>query len=79
MYIDMMEQILTSTSKVMVDQKSGNSLLYLPLDKLIQSTSAGAVPLLSEEILAANSNRAANSDQQIPARDSLRGRDRGER
>ncbi len=79
MYIDMMEQILTSSSKVMVDQKSGSSLLYLPLDKLIQSTSTGAVPVLSEEILAANNGRPANVDQQIPARDSLRGRDRGER
>ena len=39
MYIDMMQQILTSSSKVLIDQKSGNgSLLYLPLDKLIQST-----------------------------------------
>lgn len=39
MYIDMMQQILSSSSKVLVDQKSGNgSLLYLPLDKLIQST-----------------------------------------
>ena len=80
MYIDMMEQILTSTSKVMVDQKSGSSLLYLPLDKLIQSTSAGAVPVvLSEEILAANNGKTANIDQQIPVRDTLRGRDRGDR
>jgi membrane protease subunit HflK len=40
MYQDMKQQILTSTSKVIVDQKSGGgSLLYLPLDKLIQSTS----------------------------------------
>jgi len=39
MYIDMMQQILTNSSKVLIDQKSGNgSLLYLPLDKLIQST-----------------------------------------
>ncbi len=39
MYIDMMQQILTSSSKVLVDQKNANgSLLYLPLDKLIQST-----------------------------------------
>ena len=29
----------------MVDQKSGSSLLYLPLDKLIQSTAQGAAPL----------------------------------
>ncbi len=41
MYIDMMQQILTSSSKVLIDQKTGNgSLLYLPLDKLIQSTNS---------------------------------------
>ena len=45
MYIDMMQQVLTSTSKVMVDQKNGNNLLYLPLDKLIQSTAQGGLPL----------------------------------
>ncbi len=42
MYIDMMQQILSHSSKVLVDQKNGNSLLYLPLDKLIQSTNPGA-------------------------------------
>ncbi len=45
MYLDMMQQILSSSSKVLVDQKSGNSLLYLPLDKLIQSAAPGAAPL----------------------------------
>src|SRR5271169_5468795 len=45
MYIDMMQQILSSTSKVLVDQKGGSNLLYLPLDKLIQSTNPGAAPL----------------------------------
>ena len=38
LYIDMMQQVLQNTSKVVVDQKGGNSLLYLPLDKLIQSS-----------------------------------------
>ncbi len=39
MYLDMMQQVMTSTSKVLVDQKSGGSnLLYLPLDKLMQLT-----------------------------------------
>ena len=40
LYLDMMQQILQSTSKVVVDQKGGNNLLYLPLDKLIQSSVA---------------------------------------
>jgi membrane protease subunit HflK len=43
MYQDMKQQILSSTSKVIVDQKSGGgNLLYLPLDKLIQGTNPGA-------------------------------------
>jgi membrane protease subunit HflK len=35
MYLDTMQQIFSSTSKVMVDAKTGSNLLYLPLDKLI--------------------------------------------
>ncbi|OQS39360.1 FtsH protease activity modulator HflK [Chromobacterium haemolyticum] len=42
LYLDMMQQIMSSTTKVVVDQKGGNNLLYLPLDKLIQQSSPGA-------------------------------------
>ncbi|MBI3900252.1 MAG: FtsH protease activity modulator HflK [Gammaproteobacteria bacterium] len=35
LYIETMEQVLSNTTKVFVDQKNGNNLLYLPLDKLI--------------------------------------------
>jgi membrane protease subunit HflK len=38
MYIETMQQIFANTTKVMVDAKGGNNLLYLPLDKLIQQT-----------------------------------------
>jgi membrane protease subunit HflK len=38
LYIEAQEQILSNVSKVFVDQKNSNSLLYLPLDKLIQQT-----------------------------------------
>ena len=43
MYIEAMQDILSNTSKVLVDQKGGNNLLYLPLDKLMQLTGPGAV------------------------------------
>lgn len=36
MYIDTIQQVLGNTTKVLIDQKNGNNLLYLPLDKLIQ-------------------------------------------
>ncbi|HWD15304.1 MAG TPA: protease modulator HflK, partial [Casimicrobiaceae bacterium] len=37
LYLDAMQTVLASSSKVLVDQKTG-SLLYLPLDKLIQQS-----------------------------------------
>lgn len=45
MYIDAMQEIYNNVTKVMVDQRSqSGSLLYLPLDKLIQQVSPGATP-----------------------------------
>jgi membrane protease subunit HflK len=46
MYIDAMQQVYTSVTKVLVDSKQGNSLLYLPLDKLMQqaATVDGSAP-----------------------------------
>ncbi len=38
LYYDAMQQIYNNTTKVLVDQRSGNSLLYLPLDKILQQT-----------------------------------------
>ena len=40
LYIDALELVLSSTSKVMVDVKGGNNMLYLPLDKLTQSSTS---------------------------------------
>lgn len=42
MYLDTMQQIYTNVTKVMVESRQGGSLLYLPLDKLLQQT--GALP-----------------------------------
>ena len=36
LYIDMMEEVLGSSSKVLVDVKGGNNMMYLPLDKIMQ-------------------------------------------
>ena len=41
-YIDTMQQIYSSTSKVMLDYKGSGNLLYLPLDKLLQQGAAAA-------------------------------------
>ncbi|TAN72416.1 MAG: FtsH protease activity modulator HflK [Gallionella sp.] len=74
MYLDMMQQVMGNISKVMVDQKNGNSLLYLPLDKLVESARAGG----AAEALAPAPATSQSSDNTAAqrARDSLLGRDR---
>lgn len=49
LYLDAQEQIMSSVSKVIVDQQSGGNLLYLPLDQLMRSSgsqSKSAVPVV---------------------------------
>jgi membrane protease subunit HflK len=40
MYLDTMQQIFSNTSKVLMDAKSGNNMVYLPLDKLLAQAAA---------------------------------------
>ena len=48
LYLETMQQVYTSTSKVMVDAKGQGNLLYLPLDKLMQAAGGvGAIPQAS--------------------------------
>jgi len=74
MYIDMMQQVMGNVSKVMVDQKNGNSLLYLPLDKLVESTRAGGAA--AEALVAPVTSQSSDNTAAQRARDSLLSRDR---
>ena len=40
MYIESMQQIYGSVTKVLVDSRQGTNLLYLPLDKIMQGVTA---------------------------------------
>ncbi|MBW8329030.1 MAG: FtsH protease activity modulator HflK [Thiobacillus sp.] len=78
LYLDTMQTVMNNTSKILVDQKGGNSLLYLPLDKLQQIVSqpySGAPEVLSQA--------PATTTPSIPvdtrSRDALRSRDREDR
>jgi membrane protease subunit HflK len=44
LYLDMMQSVLGTTPKVVVDQKGGGNLLYLPLDKLMQQAGVAPTP-----------------------------------
>lgn len=77
MYLDMMQQVMGNISKVMVDQKNGNSLLYLPLDKLIQTTRAGSTDTDAQPAAAkADTSQGNDNTAAQRARDSLLSRDR---
>ena len=77
MYQDMKQQILTSTSKVLVDQKSGaGNLLYLPLDKLIQSTNPPAETTVAKPAESAMPAGAGEATLAPRGRESMLGRER---
>jgi modulator of FtsH protease HflK len=79
MYIETMQQIFSNTSKVYVDAGKGNSLLYLPLDKIIQSTngqSAAGAAAAQSAAAAAGAERPVEVER---PRESLRNRERESR
>ncbi|HYG55435.1 MAG TPA: FtsH protease activity modulator HflK [Burkholderiales bacterium] len=74
-YIETMQAVLTSTSKVMMDFRGAGNLLYLPLEKLMQN--AGA-PEGQPAPRAAPAEPAPN-DAGPRSRETLRNRERADR
>jgi len=77
-YLDTMQQILSSTSKVVVDQKGGQNLLYLPIDKLMQLSGQQQSSGTTVEITPrASAGDVSSPPVETPSRrDSLRSRER---
>jgi membrane protease subunit HflK len=48
LYIEAMQQIMSNTTKVLIDQKSGSNLIYLPLDKIMELSRSGAADATSK-------------------------------
>jgi membrane protease subunit HflK len=78
LYQEAMQQVLSSTTKILVDDKGSGNLLFLPLDRLMQaagaSVAAEAVQLPPESI-----QPAAKNDNLFRSRDAFRSREREER
>ncbi len=71
LYIEAMQQIMTNTSKVLVDQRGGSNLLYLPLDKLMQMTGTGTA-----DVAKAPETPAAQEPTTARSREAFRSRER---
>ena len=48
LYLESIESVLAGTNKVLLDAEGSNSLMYLPLDKLMQSRGSGSLNLPRE-------------------------------
>ena len=80
MYLETMQQIYSNTTKVFVDSKSGNNVLYLPLDKLVEQTrqrvadsaaaataASGGVAASAPQVATSNAPAAGGSTAAAPA------------
>ncbi|MDR1462802.1 MAG: FtsH protease activity modulator HflK [Azoarcus sp.] len=85
MYIETVQHVYSRASKVMIDDKGGNNMFLLPLDKLVQQAGAraAAVSVAGAAVADAPSPGlpAPEPSLQINPRDRdlMRGRERGER
>ncbi len=85
LYIETMQQVYQNVSKVMIDSKANSSLLYLPLDRILQQGVTGApgssiVPPINPNAGAPEgSNSTAPAPADTRSRDGQRSRDRDSR
>ena len=67
MYVDMMQQVLQSTTKVYVDTKDGNNLLYLPFDKLMEQNKTQVTVAAQDEATSSTATPVAVDTSQTEA------------
>ncbi len=75
LYLETMQQIFSSTTKVMVDTRGGSQLLYLPLDRLVQQAGGEAGAAHAPAAAPSGAAEAAPVPDARPA-DAGRGRER---
>lgn len=83
LYLDSMQQIYSSVTKIMIESRQGSNLLYLPLDKIVQQVSQGgaAAPEAGAPTApgAASPAAAGTAAADARTRDNTRNRERESR
>lgn len=77
LYIETMQQVLSKTSKLMIDAKGGNNVLLLPLDKLVQQQQGSARPTTAQSATVVELPRQVQAE--VRDREALRNRQQGAR
>lgn len=73
LYLEAMEAVLGDTSKVIVDSKGANNLMYLPLDELMKKSSGANTGNNSPQSISSEPGSAVTTE--IPVRPSRTGRE----
>lgn len=73
LFLEAQEGIMSSVTKVIVDQKESNSLLYLPLDKIIQQSNTARSRDSSSNQMMNSQNNPSTSDVINSITDRTRG------
>ncbi|WP_394389259.1 FtsH protease activity modulator HflK [Shewanella woodyi] len=66
LYLDAMQTVMSGTSKVLVDSKSSNNMMYLPLDKLMQKNQSDARPQKVNSAASLNSSSSTMGQNSMP-------------
>ncbi len=73
LYLEAMESVMANSNKVMVDIKEGGSLMYLPIDKMMQSQRQTPVPAANETTSIVPNEMTTEQESRL--RDRLRSRE----
>jgi membrane protease subunit HflK len=76
LYLQTMQQILSNTTKIVVDTDAGNNLMYLPLDKIMENARS---TIAATPATTASNNEASNTTTEPTATASSNSRDRSGR
>ncbi|MBI3772733.1 MAG: FtsH protease activity modulator HflK [Gammaproteobacteria bacterium] len=73
MYLEALEEVLSKSSKVMVDVKGGNNMIYLPLDRIMEQS---GMPVPQQPASTATPEAAPAAKLATPAERDTRSRER---
>jgi modulator of FtsH protease HflK len=75
LYLDTMQQIFASTTKVLIDSRTSSPLLYLPLDKLLQAAGENPGHAATAPASGASGGKDAGADSRVREAQSDRDRE----
>ncbi|MBC3765841.1 FtsH protease activity modulator HflK [Neptunicella marina] len=67
LYLETMEKVYSNTSKILIDEKGGSNMMYLPLDKILERQNAYEKPSSQKPITLENLRQTSQDNTQSPS------------